>query len=80
MAKSYKKKHNQEEVVIETDNLSKKEQYDLEKKNKLKEKETKKKKKSTKTKQTNLGTRIFAIVMLILMIGSVIASVAAYLG
>lgn len=78
MAKSYKKKHNQEEVVIETDTLSKKEQYDLEKKNKLKEKETKKKKKSTKTKQTNLGARIFAIFMLILMVSSVIVSALAY--
>ena len=36
MSKSYKKKKEIEEVIIDNDNLSKKEQYDLEKKNKLK--------------------------------------------
>lgn len=78
MSKSYKKKKEIEEVIIDNDNLSKKEQYDLEKKNKLKLKEKSKKKKIKKTKQTNLGARIFAIFMLLLMISSVIVSSLAY--
>lgn len=84
MAKSYKKKNVQEEIVVDSDNISKKEQYDLEKKKRLalKEKEQKKKKSvksnSNKTKKTNLGNRIFAIFMLILMVGSVIVSTLAY--
>ena len=80
MSKSYKRKKEVEEITIETENLSKKEQYDLEKNNKLKqkEKETKKKKKVTKPKQTNLGARIFAIFMLLLMVSSVIVSTLAY--
>lgn len=88
MSKSYKKKREQEVAIEENDTLSKKEQYDLEKSKRLvqKEKEQKKKKNSQKKKtskkncQTNLAGRIFAVVMLILMIGSVAASVAAYLG
>jgi hypothetical protein len=85
MAKSYKKKIEQEELVHENDNLSKKEQYDLEKKKKmnLKEKEQNKKNKVNKkngnhAKQTNLGARIFAVFMLVLMVGSVIISTLAY--
>lgn len=86
MAKSYKKKHVKEEVVVEADTntLSKKEQYDLEKQKKMaiKEKEQKKKDKkkkvSKKSNQTNLGAKIFAIVMLVLMIGSVAVSVLSY--
>lgn len=86
MAKSYKKKHEQEEVIIDKDTLSKKEQYDLEKQKKLasKEKEQKKKKNiskkktENKTKGTNIGARIFAIFMLTLMVGSVVVSVLSY--
>lgn len=83
MAKSYKRKKEQEEIVIESDTLSKKEQYDLEKKKRLALKEKGNKKKnvkanSNKVKQTNLGARIFAIFMLILMIGSVVISALAY--
>ena len=62
---------------------SDKELYDLQKQEKLKlrEKEKKKKKKkksSKKTYKTNLFGRIFAIAMLILMIGSVIATISYY--
>ena len=87
MSKSYKKKKEVEEEMIETSTISKKEQYELMKKkkeeSKLKKdkknsKKIKSKKKQKKTYQTNLGARIFAIVMLILMIGSVVVSVAAY--
>ena len=90
MSKNYKKKNEKEEIVVDEVNLSKKELYDLEKQKKLalKEKEQRKKNKSSskkkkatkKTYQTNLGARIFAIVMLILMIASIIASAASYLG
>lgn len=90
MSKSYKKKNEQEEVIVEEVGLSKKELYDLEKKKRLEQKEKKEKKKTKKisskkkankkTYQTNLAGRIFAIIMLILMIGSVLASAAAYLG
>lgn len=79
MAKSYKKKREIEEVV-ETEALSKKEQYDLEKEKRIKDKEKKdkkknsKKKRSTKKAPTNLGAKIFAVLMLLLMIGSVIVS------
>lgn len=85
MSKNYKKKHVQEEVVVETnDTLSKKELYDLEKQKRLalKEKEQKKKDKKKKSNkkpsQTNLGTKLFAIIMLVLMLGSVLASALAY--
>lgn len=86
MAKSYKKKIEQEEIIIENDTLSKKEQYDLEKQKRiaLKEKKQKKKNKSlkkkinNKTKTTNIGARIFAILMLLLMIGSIIISTLTY--
>ena len=74
-----------EEVKIEeAAGLSKKELYDLNK-NKKEEIKVKKikapsrKKKTKKTYQHNLGARIFAIIMLILMIGSVAASIFAYL-
>lgn len=87
MAKSYKKKRIiEEEVTMENDEISKKEQYDLEKQKKvaLKEKSQKKKEKSikrkinNKVKGTNLVSKIFAIFMLILMIGSVIVSTLTY--
>lgn len=86
MAKSYKKKHEQEEVITKSDTLSKKEQYDLEKQKRLalKEKEQKKKKNTSKkktlnkVKETNIGARIFAIFMLVLMVGSVVVSVLSY--
>ena len=38
------------------------------------------KKKKRKSPQTNLGARIFAIVMLILMILSIVATASAYMG
>ncbi len=86
MSKKYKIKHKKEEEieeVIDEEELSKKELYDLNKQKKLKEKEknikknkSNKKKKKTSTYQTNLAGRIFAIVMLILMLGSVIATIS----
>ena len=88
MSKSYKKKLIKDEEIVETDDstLSKKELYDLNKKKKEEEKKKKKKKdkkkdnkKNAKTYQTNLAGRIFAIIMLILMAGSVIATIAAYI-
>ena len=86
MAKSYKKKHEQEEVITESDTLSKKEQYDLEKQKKMemKEKEQKKKKNTAKKKNsnnakgTNMGARMFAIFMLVLMVSSVVVSILSY--
>ena len=78
MSKNYKRKKEIEEQVIENATLSKKEQYDLAKKEKINKKGVAKKKKVTKTKQTNLGARIFAIFMLLLMISSVIISSLAY--
>ena len=71
MSKSYKKKTIEEDIVLENETLSKKEQYDLEKQKrmKIKEKDQKKKDKSKKKKksnnQANWGSRIFAIIMLI---------------
>lgn len=84
MAKSYKKKH-EEEIIVNEDTISKKEQYDLEKKKRidLKKKEQKKKNKSSKgkaslkSKKTNLVGKIFAIFMLLLMVGSVVVSILA---
>lgn len=88
MSKKYKikNKRNEDEDDIlndEEENLSKKELYDLNKKKKINEKEKnlkkvkiKKKKKKNSTYQTNLVGRIFAIIMLILMIGSVIATIS----
>lgn len=85
MSKRYKVKHDENNDIIEdNDNgLSKKELYDLKKKEKLKEKEksikkNSKKKNSNKKKtyKTNLAGRIFAIVMLLLMLGSVIATIS----
>ena len=82
MSKSYKKKREQEENTSIESTLSKKELYDLEKakKNKIKDKKKKNtnKKVSNKIKNTNLGSRIFAIFMLLLMVGSVIISALAY--
>lgn len=84
MSKSYKKKQELEENTYEEDTLSKKELYDLEKKKKIKNKEKSEKKKNTnkkvskKLKPSNLGSKIFAIFMLILMVGSVLVSALAY--
>lgn len=88
MSKSYKQtRKKEEEVTISEEGLSKKEQYDLakQKKQALKEKQVRKNKNKKKDKkkkhyQTNLPARIFAVVMLILTIGSIAASVASYLG
>ena len=87
MSKNYKVKQKVAPLIEEQEKLSKKEQYDLQKAQKMKmqEKEKKKvstikkKKKKKKTYQTNLAGRIFAVIMLILMVGSVIASIAAYI-
>ena len=81
MAKGYKKKHEEEVIVLESDEISKKEQYDLEKKKRLEAREKKMKKMASKNKHVNsgnkpgLGAKIFAIFMLVLMIGSVLVSV-----
>ena len=89
MSKKYKEKKEVQEIIEEDEStLSKKEIYDRNKlareEAKAKEKNKKKnsnksKKKNKKTSQTSLIGRIFAIVMLLLMIGSVIASFASYL-
>ena len=86
MSKKSKKKHIENESINENNNsLSKKELYDLkqkekkEQKNKTAIKNNKhKKKKKKKTYKTNLAGRIFAIVMLILMVGSVVATISYY--
>ncbi len=86
MSKNYKKKNTiPVEEIEETGNLTKKELYDLNKKKKeeskakLEKKKKISKKKNKKTYQTNLAGRIFAVVMLILMLGSVVASIASYM-
>ncbi len=86
MSKNYKKKNTiPTKEIEETGNLTKKELYDLNKKKKeeVKAKQENKKKtskkKNKKTYQTNLAGRIFAVVMLILMLGSVVASIASYM-
>ena len=82
MSKNYKVKHEKEITnEINDENMSKKELYDLKKKEKeaLKQKNApkkKKKKKQNKTYKTNTIGRIFAIIMLLLMIGSVIATIS----
>lgn len=82
MSKNYKKqlkKEEQEEII--KPELTKKEIYDLKKEKKEKKehkKPKKKKKKKNKTYQTNLAGRIFAFIMLLLMIGSTIISIAYY--
>ena len=78
MSKGYKRKKEKEETIIDISSLSKKEQYDLAKKEKLNKKTIAKKKKTIKNNQTNLGAKIFAIFMLLLMISSVIISSLAY--
>ncbi|MEE3343248.1 MAG: DUF2371 domain-containing protein [Bacilli bacterium] len=88
MSKKYKQKFEKKDIEEDNNsNLSKKELYDLEQKQKRerKEKEKNKKKKKTdkskkkkKTYSTNLAGKIFAIVMLILMVGSVIATISYY--
>ena len=83
MSKNYKKKREIVEEIVNEEELSKKELYDLnkeKKQNSLKEKKKKKKKKNeNKTYKTSLAGRIFAIIMLILMLGSVIATIATYM-
>ena len=83
MSKSYKVKRKKEEVAVDESSLSKKELYDLNKKEKEIAKIKHNKKNSGKNKkasrQTNLVARIFAIFMLVLMIASVVASAIAYL-
>ena len=82
-----KKTINEEENNVEKKNsLSKKEIYDLNKKKKeeSKQKKTKteskpKKNKKKKTYTHNLGARIFAIIMLVLMIGSIVATISMYI-
>ena len=83
MSKGYKvKRKKEEEIIVDESTLSKKELYDLNKKKKdtlkVKEDKTKNKKKTKSNKQTNLGARIFAIFMLVLMIASVLVSALAY--
>lgn len=91
MSKKYKEKHDikeESDTLVENNNgLSKKEIYDLKQKEKRAEREkiakknkskSKKKKRKQKTYTSSLGVRIFAIVMLILMIGSVIAAISSY--
>lgn len=89
MSKNYKRKIQKDEQNEEVEIQNKKELYDLEKARKQEEKEKqlkkkknkkkKSKKKIKKTYQTSLGGRIFAVIMLILMLGSVVASVGSYL-
>lgn len=83
MSKRYKKRKIEiEQEEPKEGELSKKELYDLKKKEKEKEKKktekkkSKKREKNKKTYQTSLVGRIFAIIMLILMIGSVIATIS----
>lgn len=88
MSKGYKEKRNKpnDESNNVSSELSKKEIYDLKQKEKkeAKEKEKaktqakKKKKVSNKTYRTNKLGRIFAIIMLILMVGSIIGTFAYY--
>ena len=89
MSKRYKVKNKSaevEKVEVDDSTLSKKELYELNKKKKdeikrknNRHKENDKKKSGSKTYQTNTLGRIFAFVMLILMVGSVIATIAAYI-
>ena len=83
MSKGYKvKRKKEEEIIVDESTRSKNELYDLNKKKKdtlkVKEDKTKNKKKTKSNKQTNLGARIFAIFMLVLMIASVLVSALAY--
>lgn len=83
MSKNYKNKKETKPTIMTEEGLSKKEQYDLQKRQKQAKKKKEQSKKSVSKKkkrhQTNLGTRIFAIIMLVLMIASVIASIATYI-
>ena len=89
MSKRYKVNNKKNEEIentsLEHEGLSKKEIYDLNKKKKddLKYKNSKTKKKSkknvSKKHSTNIAAKVFAIFMLLLMIGSVVASVASYI-
>ena len=74
----------EENIIEEETKLTKKEEYDLNKQKKEKEqaKKMKKnhhKKKKRKNTQTNLGAKIFAIIMLVLMILSIVATASAYM-
>lgn len=82
--KSQKSKKKQEKEIKNTNEneLSPKEIYDMNKEKRLKEKKKKEstpsKKKKKKTYETNLAGRIFAIIMLILMIASVFGYIISY--
>ena len=83
MSKSYKVKRKKvEEVIVNEDELSKKELYDLNKKKKetekIKNNKVKEKKRKKRELPANLGSKIFAIFMLVLMIASVLVSALAY--
>jgi len=82
------KKVEEEVEDIDKKELSPKELYDLNKEKKLKERNKNKKKKddskkkntkSKKTGKSNLATKIFAIVMIILMLASCLSSVLIYM-
>lgn len=86
MSKKYKKKIAKgeiEEINEEENTLTKKEQYDLNKKKKIEEKQKIQKKNAKKNKSKpqhkNLGAKIFAIIMIILMLGSVVATIGSYI-
>jgi len=82
MSKKNIKKRTKKEDIINDKNteLTPKEIYDIKKEQKRKNNIKKdNKKKNKKTKTYSIGTRIFAIIMLILMIGSCLASVLAYM-
>lgn len=82
--KSQKNKKNEVKEIENTNEyeLSPKEIYDMNKEKKLKEKKKKEntpsKKKKKKTYETNLAGRIFAIIMLLLMIASVFGYIVSY--
>lgn len=84
MSKSYKvkRKKEEEEIIVNEDGLSKKELYDLNKKKKetekIKDNKVKEKKRKKRELPANLGTKLFAIFMLVLMIASVLVSALAY--
>lgn len=83
------KKVEEEIEIVDESKLSPKELYDLNKEKKLneknkmkKKKEDNKKRKSSKSKKngkSNLLTKIFAIVMIILMLASCLSSVLIYM-
>ena len=83
MSKGYKvKRKKEEEIVVDESTLSKKELYDLNKKKKetekIKDNKVKEKKRKKRELPANLGTKLFAIFMLVLMVASVLVSALAY--